>query len=100
MIKNDCKLSMEILRTKLALIITNQDIVAPLLPLKLGIFVRVMGEILYTYKCKQLDLMMATVPECTNEMLVMMGQTIRYVEPVTRVLLAEGSVRINEKYVD
>ena len=87
-IENDCKLNREILRTKLALTITNSDITAPLLPLPEGTFARVMGEVIHTYKCKKVRVELAAVDECTNELPVMyQGQQV-YLEPVTRVIIS------------
>ena len=44
LIQNDCTLNKEILKTKLAMAITNVDSVAPLLPLEKGEFGRVVGR--------------------------------------------------------
>ena len=90
-IKNDCKLNREILRTKLAVAITNPHIVTPLLPLEKGVFGRMMGEALFTYKCTRVEAELAPLTECTNELPVKIDGQLRFVEPVTRILLPIGT---------
>ena len=89
-VRNDCRLNKEILRTKLAIAITNPDIVTPLLPLQKGVFGRMIGEALHTYKCNRVEAVLAQTTECTNELPVMYEGRIRYAEPVTRILLPVG----------
>ena len=86
-IANDCKLNREILRTKLALVMTNQDMVAPLLPLSKGTFARVMGEAIHTFKCKEINVELADAGYCTNELPVSYEGQIKFLEPITRVLI-------------
>ena len=91
-VRNDCRLNREILRTKLAVAITNPNIVTPLLPLEKGIFGRMMGEVLFTYKCSQVNVVLAQTIECTNELPVVFQGKLRYVEPITRILSPPGTV--------
>ena len=91
-VRNDCKLNREILRTKLAVAITNPNIVTPLLPLEKGIFGRMMGEVLFTYKCSQVNVVLAQTLECTNELPVVYEGKLRYVEPITRILSPPDTV--------
>ena len=86
-IANDCKLNREILRTKLALAMTNADVTAPILPLPEGTFARVMGEVIHTYQCKRVKVELADYPHCTNELPVMYGGVQVFLEPVTRIII-------------
>ena len=86
-IANDCKLNREILRTKLALAMTNADVTAPILPLPEGTFARVMGEVIHTYQCKRVKVELADYPHCTNELPVMYGGIQVFLEPVTRIII-------------
>ena len=91
-IANDCKLNKEILRTKLAVAITNPDIVAPLLPLENGVFGRIMGEVLYTYKCSVREVILRSTEDCTNELPVTLNGKPRFVQPITRLLIPENTI--------
>ncbi|HBK71150.1 MAG TPA: hypothetical protein DDZ39_05755 [Flavobacteriaceae bacterium] len=89
MIINDCKLNREILRTKMALIVTNPNIAAPVIPLGKGVFSRVLGEVLQTFKCKQVEVKINISSDCTHELPVIYKNKFMYLEPVTRLLLPD-----------
>ena len=89
-IANDCKLNREIIKTKLAVVMTNPDAITPLLPLEAGTFARVMGEVLYTYKCTQVDVTIRHSDLCTTELPIMFKGKEAYLSPVTRVIIHEN----------
>jgi len=83
---NDCRLNREIVRTKLAIAITNPDSIAPLI-LEPGTFARVMGEVLYTYKCERVTVKIRdNRNRCTNELPVLYNNKPAYVNPITRII--------------
>ena len=87
LVASDCRLNREILKTKLAVVMTNQDMVAPLLPLAEGSFARVMGEAIHTYQCKKVEVSLAEHGHCTNELPVSYKGEKYFAEPITRVLV-------------
>ena len=92
LIQNDCILNREILRTKLAMAVTNVDSVTPLLPLNRGEFGRVSGEVMHIYKCKEVTVHLAPKGEadrdqCYNALRVVHQGKLRFVQPITRILL-------------
>ena len=94
-IANDCKMNREIIKTKLAVVLTNPDAIAPLLPVEPGTFGRVMGEVIYTYKCPQVQVKLRKLEYCTNELPVIYRNQSWFVQPVTRILMPDiGSVRM------
>jgi len=90
-ILNDCKLNREIFRNRLGLIFTNPNLVAPMLISENGVFGRVMGEAMFTYKCKEVAVQLIKSNVCTNELPVMFQGELRYVEPITRILVENGT---------
>ena len=89
-IANDCKLNREIIKTKLAVVMTNPDAITPLLPLEAGTFARVMGEVLYTYKCPQVNVAIRHSEACTAELPITFNGKEVYLNPVTRVIIHEN----------
>ena len=90
---SDCRIHREVLRTKLAMTITNPDIATPLLSAELGLFGRVAGEVLYTFRCKSIDVTIRQeIDRCTNELPVTYGAQALYLEPVTRTITLKPTV--------
>ena len=75
------------MRNKKALVITNPDMVAPVMSFGDGVIGRIMGEVLITIECKKIDVKLRPVEECTSELPVIYNNEPRYVMPVTRILL-------------
>ena len=90
-VSNDCRLNREIIRTKLAIALTNQDVVAPVLSLQEGTYARVMGEVIHTYQCRKVEVNLATVDYCTNELPVMYNGVLMFAKPITRILLSHAA---------
>jgi len=65
-ILNDCKLNREIMINLMAMVYTNPNFVAPILVSGNGIFGRVIGEALYSYKCKEVSVQLIKHEVCTN----------------------------------
>ena len=86
---NDCRLNREIVKTKLAIAMTNPDVITPLL-LEPGTFARVMGEVLYTYKCQKVDIKDIKIRDnkgkCTNELPIIYSGRAAYLSPITRII--------------
>ena len=85
-VSNDCNIRRDLLLTKLAFVMANPDIAMPLLSWERGIFGRVVGEVLYTFRCKAVQVRVREAGECINEMPVLLGNEELYLEPVSRVL--------------
>ena len=90
-ILNDCKLNREIFRNRLGLIFSNPNLAAPMLISENGVFGRVLGEVMFTYKCKEVVVQLIKNNVCTNELPVMFQGELRYFEPITRVLVENGT---------
>ena len=49
------------------MIISNPGLVAPMLSEK-GVFTRMMGEVIYSYKCQEVIVQLRKTDICTNEL--------------------------------
>ena len=77
----------------MAMALTNPNTIAPMLVAEDGIFTRVIGEALYSYKCKEVSSQVIEHETCTNKLPVNIGGKLRYMEPITRILLKEDVKR-------
>jgi len=89
-LKKECKTIREILRTKIAMAVTNPELIAPLLFTEKGMFARVVGEVLQTFSCKLVQVKLAITEKCTNELpIVHKGKQV-YLHPITRIITDEN----------
>jgi len=85
-IKNDCKLNYQVLQLKVASATVNPELIAPMLFYEKGTFARVMGETLQVFSCKLVQVSMAIIEKCTNELPVIYKGVQVFLLPVTRIL--------------
>ncbi len=93
-LQRECALRREILESKIRAAIANTDLVTPLLPLKKGVYGRILGEVLMVFKCSKVTvhLRKESTPICTEEMPVRYNGQNYYLTPNTRMLTSRPTI--------
>ena len=68
------------------------------MPLEKGVYSRILGEAMYTFKCRTIKVpLVRNAAQCTVEIPVRYKEGIRYVQPITRILMEKRYIakRIN-----
>jgi len=89
-IVNNCKLSQEIVQNGMLMAINNPELTSPYL-LQEGVFAKVMGEGLYSYKFNKVAVTIASYNVCTSDLPVVYKNELRFVAPITRILLEKAA---------